>query len=114
MIFESGMHFDFDKVGVVGPKAISFATAGTGFPIICALGYCVFLSKIGVADYPLMDAKKGYDGLAAGVSLAPTSVGIALKLLLESKQLQADYGQAIITGAFIDDIWSLIAFGVLA
>jgi len=51
--------------------------------------------------------------LAVGVSLAPTSVGIALKLLMEAKCLQKDFGQAIITAAFVDDILSLIAFNVL-
>jgi len=45
--------------------------------------------------------------------LAPTSVGIALKLLLEAKQLQKNFGQCIITAAFVDDILSLILFNLL-
>ena len=56
----------------------------------------------------------GLDALAAGVSLAPTSIGIALKLLLESEYLETVVGQAIIAAAFFDDILSLIAFGLLA
>ena len=49
----------------------------------------------------------GLDALAAGVSLAPTSIGIALKLLLESEYLETVVGQAIIAAAFFDDILSL-------
>jgi len=45
--------------------------------------------------------------------LAPTSVGIALRLLGEAGVLQHDFGQAIITAAFVDDILSLVLFNVL-
>ena len=37
MIFESGMHFDFSQLRVVGPKALVFATCGTGLPIALAI-----------------------------------------------------------------------------
>merc|ERR1719181_2678452 len=72
------------------------------------MGYVWLINEFGGNPFP-----GEYEAIAAGVSLAPTSVGIALKLLLETKQLQSDFGQAIITGAFIDDIFSLIAYGVL-
>merc|ERR1719181_1980320 len=72
------------------------------------MGYVWLINEFGGNPFP-----GEYEAIAAGVSLAPTSVGIAQKLLLETKQLQTDFGQAIITGAFIDDIWSLIAYGVL-
>merc|ERR1719223_2541341 len=52
-------------------------------------------------------------GVAVGTALAPTSVGIALRLLSENGVLQHDFGQAIITAAFVDDILSLILFNVL-
>mmetsp|Transcript_17983 Transcript_17983/g.41991 ORF Transcript_17983/g.41991 Transcript_17983/m.41991 type:complete len:1150 (+) Transcript_17983:115-3564(+) len=102
MIFESGMHFDFEKARKVGPKACAVALLGTCLPIIAGM---LMTAAFGEAMYP--------DGLAVGVALAPTSVGIALKLLLEAKQLQKDFGQAIITAAFVDDILSLVAFNVL-
>jgi Kef-type K+ transport system membrane component KefB len=57
--------------------------------------------------FPLME------GLAAGVSLAPTSVGIALKLLHEADALGLYFGQAVMTAAFVDDVLSLIIFNVL-
>merc|ERR1719382_516708 len=53
------------------------------------------------------------NGFAAGTALAPTSVGIALRLLHEARALQTYFGQAIITAAFVDDILSLILFNVL-
>jgi len=53
------------------------------------------------------------DGVSVGTALAPTSVGIALRLLGEAKVLQEEFGQAIITAAFVDDILSLILFNVL-
>merc|ERR1719499_2926044 len=58
--------------------------------------------------YPAMP-----DGMSAGTALAPTSVGISLKLLGEAGVLQEDFGQAILTAAFVDDILSLVLFNVL-
>lgn len=102
MIFESGMHFDFEQAKKVGHWACLVAIGGTFFPIFAGM----FLTQaFGSPLYP--------DGLAVGVSLAPTSVGIALKLLMEAKCLHKNFGQAIITAAFVDDILSLVAFNVL-
>jgi len=102
MIFESGMHFDFDQARTVGPWACAVAFLGTFLPIIfgslLAIGF-------GFDFFP--------DGLSVGVSLAPTSVGIALKLLHESKALQTYFGQAVMTAAFVDDVLSLVLFSVL-
>jgi len=103
MIFESGMHFDFDKAKIVGLKACIVAVLGTCLPLAAGYGLVVAL-------YP---GRTFSCAIATGVSLAPTSVGIALRLLLEAKQLQKDFGQAIITAAFVDDILSLVAFNVL-
>eukprot|EP00941_MAST-03F_sp_MAST-3F-sp1_P002218 g2218.t1 len=41
--------------------------------------------------------------------MAPTSVGIALKLLVSTKTLGTNFGQMIVTAAFIDDVFSLLA-----
>lgn len=105
MIFESGMHFDFAKAGKVGPWASVIAVLGTFLPLIFGLLLVVVMN-------PSME-DIWTNGVAAGVALAPTSVGIALKLLLEAKQLQKDFGQCIITAAFVDDILSLILFNLL-
>jgi Kef-type K+ transport system membrane component KefB len=53
------------------------------------------------------------DGLSAGTALAPTSVGIALKLLTEKGCLNKEFGQTIMTAAFVDDIFSLILYNIL-
>jgi Kef-type K+ transport system membrane component KefB len=103
MIFESGMHFDFEGCRKVLPKATFVAIFGTFLPILAGMGITVW--PCGYEAYP--------EGLAVGVALAPTSVGIALKLLLDAKVLQKDYGQLILSAAFVDDILSLIIFNIL-
>jgi Kef-type K+ transport system membrane component KefB len=101
MIFESGMHFDFDQAKTVGPWACAVAVFGTFLPLASGLALCI------AYGYDMME------GLSVGVSLAPTSVGIALKLLHEAKALQMYFGQAVMTAAFVDDVLSLILFSVL-
>mmetsp|Transcript_96444 Transcript_96444/g.201488 ORF Transcript_96444/g.201488 Transcript_96444/m.201488 type:complete len:789 (+) Transcript_96444:167-2533(+) len=102
MIFESGMHFDFEKAKVVGPKACVVAVVGTILPLVT--GTLLMM----LYGYPMSP-----DGLSVGTALAPTSVGIALRLLGEAGVLQQEFGQAIITAAFVDDILSLVLFNVL-
>jgi len=101
MIFESGMHFDFAQAKTVGPWASAVAVLGTFLPIICGTGLSL---AYGFEMIP---------SLSVGVSLAPTSVGIALKLLNEAKALHEYFGQAVMTAAFVDDVLSLIIFSVL-
>eukprot|EP00662_Eupelagonemidae_sp_cell21_P050099 gene50099-52480_t len=98
MIFESGMHINFEKLKVVFCGSMIVAVLGTALPIIGGVVFSViFLPEV----YP--------SGLAMGFAMAPTSVGIALKLLTETKMLGSLTGQTIVTGAFIDDIFSIIA-----
>ena len=96
------MHMHFDKLKLVRARSLGVAIIGTGFPVVAGIA-CVKL--LGYDAWP--------DGVAAGVALAPTSVGIALKLLTESKQMTSEYGQVIITSAFIDDVFSLILLVIL-
>ncbi|CAE7786781.1 High-affinity Na(+)/H(+) antiporter NhaS3 [Symbiodinium microadriaticum] len=102
MIFESGMHFDFQKAKVVGLKSCIVAVLGTVLPLLAGTLLTV---AFGFPAFPT--------GVAAGTALAPTSVGIALRLLGEAGVLKENFGQAIITAAFVDDILSLILFNVL-
>eukprot|EP00405_Crypthecodinium_cohnii_P049599 CAMPEP_0206602224 /NCGR_PEP_ID=MMETSP0325_2-20121206/47244_1 /ASSEMBLY_ACC=CAM_ASM_000347 /TAXON_ID=2866 /ORGANISM="Crypthecodinium cohnii, Strain Seligo" /LENGTH=618 /DNA_ID=CAMNT_0054114639 /DNA_START=132 /DNA_END=1988 /DNA_ORIENTATION=+ len=101
MIFESGMHFDFEQAKSVGGKACIVAVCGTVLPLVTG---CLLVMAYGY-DFS--------NGFAAGTALAPTSVGIALRLLHEAHALQTYFGQAIITAAFVDDILSLILYNVL-
>jgi len=102
MIFESGMHFDFEKAKVVGVPACCVAVLGTILPLVAGTLLMMLFGR------PMMP-----DGVSAGTALAPTSVGIALRLLSEAGVLQENFGQAIITAAFVDDILSLVLFNVL-
>jgi len=102
MIAESGTHFDYDKVKKVIKGAFGVAVLGTFVPLVAGM---LLFNALGFPLYP--------DGFAAGASLAPTSVGIAIKLLTENKQLNSIPGQTIVTAAFIDDVFSLVVLVVL-
>lgn len=102
MIFESGMHFDFEQAKIVGPWACVVAVLGTFTPLFSG---ALLTMAYGYAFFPY--------GVSAGTALAPTSVGIALRLLGEAGVLSENFGQAIITAAFVDDILSLVLFNVL-
>ena len=102
MIFESGMHFDFDQASKVGPWACVIAVLGTFLPLLGGFGVSAAFG------YPMFP-----DSFSVGVALAPTSVGMALKLLHEAKALHHYFGQCVMTAAFVDDVLSLIIFSVL-
>jgi len=99
MIFEAGMHVDFDKVKMVGAKACIVAVLGTFMPIILGT---LLIGAFGYDFYP--------NGTAVGISLSPTSIGISLKLLGEMGVLDRLFGQAIIVAAVVDDILALICY----
>lgn len=104
VIFESGMHLSIKKVfnWSIGPHVLVVATLGTLLPIVAGLG---IFTALGFDAYP--------SGLAAGFSLAPTSVGISLTLLSRAKQLNSRMGQIIMSAAFLDDIFSIICLVVM-
>lgn len=102
MIAESGTHIHFDKLKEVGPRALGVALVGTFLPMLLGMGV---LNSFGMNLYP--------EAFAAGVALAPTSVGIALKLLTEANALNSTPGQTIVTAAFIDDIFSLVLLVIM-
>ena len=109
MIMESGMHINFGKVRSVGKQALLVAIFGTALPLLSGLGLvgALFDGCPGEAGcfYP--------SGFAAGCAFAPTSVGISIKLLEESKMLNTLAGQTTLTAAFIDDVFSLITLVML-
>uniref|UniRef100_A0A7S2NN70 Cation/H+ exchanger transmembrane domain-containing protein n=1 Tax=Haptolina brevifila TaxID=156173 RepID=A0A7S2NN70_9EUKA len=108
MIMESGMHIHFDKVASVGKKATIVAIFGTALPIIFGIvvvGGLFIDSAPDSAFYPW--------GFAAGCAFAPTSVGISIRLLDESKMLNSMAGQTTLIAAFIDDVFSLVTLVIL-
>lgn len=102
LIFESGMHLNLKKVREFGARSFAVALLGTLTPILFGT---FTMNLLGFDLYP--------DGLSVGCALAPTSVGIALSLLTEAKLLDSDFGQIIVTAAFMDDILSIITLVVL-
>ena len=105
MIFESGLHVDFDMRKKVGLRATGVALLGTFLPMLSGMALMYAFNSTSFPLWPV--------GIATGVSLAPTSVGMALKMLGEAKQLGEEYGQLIVTAAFVDDILSLVALTML-
>jgi len=103
MIFESGMHFDFNQLRSAGPPAMLIAVVGTLLPIVTGYGL----------TYAFDPNVEPIAALAVGISMAPTSVGISLKMLMEHNSLQMRFGQIIVIAAFVDDIFSLVAFQIL-
>ena len=97
------MHINFKEVKAVGAQAFGVAIVGTLAPVAFGLLF------VGL----LCDGKYYPDGFAAGVALAPTSVGIAIKLLNEAKILSSTPGQTILTATFVDDIFSLVLLVIL-
>ena len=102
MIMASGMHIHFEKMKVVGPRALAVAIAGTALPL--ASGTVVVGAFTG-RYFP--------DGFAAGCAFAPTSVGISIRLLDEAKMLNTLAGQTTLSAAFIDDVFSLISLNIM-
>jgi Kef-type K+ transport system membrane component KefB len=135
MIFESGMHIHFSKIKKVAKKALVVAILGTALPMLIGMGFVALLFSKGTnfcsssttmvcddddiaigSDCPGAAEECDHfpsSGFAAGIALAPTSVGIALKMLGEVKQLGSMFGQLIVTAAFIDDIFSLILLVIM-
>ena len=79
------------------------AIFGTLLPLLVGLGV------VGA----LFDGEYYPSGFAAGCSFAPTSVGISIHLLDESKMLNSLAGQTTLTAAFIDDVFSLITLVIM-
>ena len=104
MIAESGTHIHFDKLKKVGKNAFFVAVLGTFAPLLAGIGFSYLFDQ---------NNRNFANIFAAGCTLAPTSVGIALKLLGEAKQLNSFAGQTIVTAAFLDDVFSIVLLVVL-
>ena len=102
MIFESGMHMHHKEILLVWKDSLVVALIGTCLPVLVGMGFFVLLG------FPLY-----LEALSAGVVIAPTSVGIALKLLEDEKQAESHHGKTIVTAAFADDVFSLMFLVIL-
>jgi len=109
LIAESGTHIHFEKIKKVGVSAVFVALIGTFLPLVLGFGL-VFLFEYG-SDTKL--STQCTAAFAVGCSMAPTSVGVALKLLTEANELNSLSGQLIVTAAFLDDVFSIILLVIL-
>ena len=131
LIMESGMHINFAKVRQIGGQALIVAIVGTTAPLVfgmlltAALFGPDYMRVASPPNCPIRSARahtaklrpptpagrftaRYPDGFAAGCALAPTSVGISIKLLSDAKMLNSMAGQTTLTAAFIDDVFSLV------
>ena len=82
MVLEAGLEVDLDMLRVVGTRGVLVAFMGSLLPL--GLGFGIATAAFG------LEPKQA---LAVGASLAPTSMGISLKVLEEGKVLNTPIGQ---------------------
>jgi len=99
MIFEVGMHVEFEAVRCAGIKVYVVAFIGTFTPIILAT---LLIGALGYDFYP--------NGMAVGISLSPTSIVISFQVLRELGVFDRLFGQAIIVAAVVNNILALICY----
>lgn len=102
LIFESGLHVNIDKIIKLGFSVFVISVMGTIIPI-----------SLGLLAFWLMGIELFPGGLAAAIAIGPASVGISLRILLNFRKLNSDFGQAIVTAATIDDLFALVLFVVV-
>ncbi|KAJ1635934.1 Sodium/hydrogen exchanger family-domain-containing protein [Pavlovales sp. CCMP2436] len=105
MVMESGLHVNFEAMRNVGVQAAGVAVFGALIPLASGLLFLYAVDRTRFPPWPI--------GLAVGVALAPTSVGLALKMLKEASRVQAREGQLIMAAAFLDDVISLVLLATL-
>jgi len=96
------MEVDLHQLRVVGARGVGVAFLGSLLPLGIGTGIAY-----GIFSLPIRES------LAVGASLAPTSMGISLKVLAEGKVLNTPIGQLIIAAAVIDDVIALVLLSEL-
>ena len=104
LILESGINFNIDIL-------IKNWKVNLG----CAILGLILSFLIALLLFYLFNLYDNVNGLfLSAFSLAPTSIGLSLKVLEENKQLDTDIGQSIIGIAVLDDMLTIIIFSVLS
>merc|ERR1712087_691553 len=88
---------------LIGPRGVCIAMFGSIFPM--SMGFCISYLTMGT---DIMTS------IAVGACFAPTSMGIALKVLKGAKLLNTPTGQLIIASAILDDVLALIILSELS
>ena len=102
MVLEAGVEVDLQQLAHVGQRGVAVAFAGSLAPLAigATLGHLVFGMNV-------------MSSLAVGASLAPTSMGISLKVLQDGGVLGTPTGQLIIAAAVLDDVIALVLLSEL-
>ena len=102
MVLEAGVEVDLQQLAHVGQRGVAVAFAGSLAPLAigATLGHLVFGMNV-------------MSSLAVGASLAPTSMGISLKVLQDGGVLGTPTGQLIIAAAVMDDVIALVLLSEL-
>merc|ERR1711871_1407900 len=101
LLCEAGLHMDLLQVLKSGKTAAWLTLLGMGVPWFGGTGVMMAFG------YPF------FAGLSGGACFAPTSVGMATKILVEFGELESVTGQMCITIAMVDDVLSLIVLAIL-
>lgn len=103
-ILEAGLSLDFLVLKKFAFRATVIAVLGIALPLAGAVVIVLVSDHIQRG----IDGSSIRAGLAAGAAIAPTSLGVAGKLLADHGELQTPLGQTISIAAILDDVLSLI------
>ena len=101
LVMEGGMSVDVSSLRRVGPLATPIAVAGPLLPI--GLG-CAYMLAAGF--------RLG-EGVASGVALSSTSIGMATRLMQTVGELDTPLGSLVCVAAMVDDVLSLVILAVV-
>jgi Kef-type K+ transport system membrane component KefB len=102
LVLEAGLDVDLQVLKAIGLRGLGVALVGSLAPLGIGIGLACGALGLGWQA-----------GLTAGCTLAPTSMGIALRVLKTCKVLHTPSAQLIICAAIIDDVIALILLSQL-
>ena len=102
MVLEAGVEVDLASLSLVGARGVQVAFFGSLVPL-----------AIGATLAKLVFDMSAQTCLAVGACLAPTSMGISLKVLQDGGVLGTPTGQLIIAAAVMDDVIALVLLSQL-
>lgn len=102
LLFDGGAHLEVEMIRETGLTACLIAFAGVLAPLLLVWGTMV------LAGFTALQ------GFVMGTALAPTSGGMAVKLMRDAGVLQTKIGQTIVCAAMTDDILSLVILAIVS
>merc|ERR1719203_2002683 len=102
LVVEAGVDVDIGMLKLIGPRGVGIAILGSVMPMSMGFTLSYLFMGTGVMT-----------SIAIGACFAPTSMGIALKVLKGAKLLNTPTGQLIIASAILDDVIALVILSEL-